>query len=87
MQKEQTTTEFQFLSGGGEMGKLTRQKDWSKTSVGDPSGWPQSLRTTISIILLTPMTPASSVPMPTYPWWPCRRLLAGDHAHYSSFDR
>ena len=51
MQKEQTTTEFQFLSGGGEMGKLTRQKDWSKTSVGDPSGWPQSLRTTISIIL------------------------------------
>ncbi len=51
MEKEQTYTEFPFLSGGGEMGRLTREKDWSVTSVGDPSGWPQSLRTTISIIL------------------------------------
>lgn len=41
----------QFLAGGGEMGELTRQKDWSKTPVGNPETWPQSLRTTLSILL------------------------------------
>jgi PAS domain S-box-containing protein len=40
-----------FLSGGGEMGDLIRQKDWSKTSLGSPENWSQSLRTTLSIIL------------------------------------
>ncbi|GJM27933.1 MAG: hypothetical protein DHS20C17_05680 [Cyclobacteriaceae bacterium] len=40
-----------FLSGGGEMGTLMRAKDWSKTSLGAPKDWPQSLRTAISIIL------------------------------------
>ena len=40
-----------FLSGGGEMGRLTREKDWSKTPVGAIDTWPQSLRTTLSILL------------------------------------
>ncbi len=40
-----------FLAGGGEMGELTRQKDWSQTPVGHPETWPQSLRTTLSILL------------------------------------
>jgi PAS domain S-box-containing protein len=43
--------ELQFLSGGGEMGALIRSKDWSNTAVGNPQSWPQSLRTTLSIIL------------------------------------
>lgn len=43
--------DLQFLAGGGEMGKLMREKDWRKTTLGDPVFWPQSLRTTISIIL------------------------------------
>ncbi len=42
---------FQFLSGGGEMGRLMRSKDWSATAIGMPGKWPQSLRTTLSIIL------------------------------------
>ncbi|MEO6131621.1 MAG: ATP-binding protein [Saprospiraceae bacterium] len=42
---------LQFLKEGGEMGELTRQKDWSKTSLGSPESWPQSLRTSISIVL------------------------------------
>lgn len=46
-----TAVTYSFLSGGGEMGRLTRQKDWSKTVVGDVQAWPQSLRTTIGIIL------------------------------------
>lgn len=40
-----------FLSGGGEMGEYIRTKDWSHSPVGDPSLWPQSLRTALSIIL------------------------------------
>ena len=40
-----------FLKSGGEMGELIRAKDWSKTSLKNPETWPQSLRTTLSIIL------------------------------------
>lgn len=42
---------LQFLSGGGEMGERTRAKDWSATPVGAAENWPQSLRTTVGIIL------------------------------------
>ena len=40
-----------FLAGGKEMGSLIRSMDWSKTSLGPLAGWPQSLRTTVSICL------------------------------------
>lgn len=33
------------------MGELTRRKDWSSTSLGRPETWPQSLRTTLGILL------------------------------------
>ena len=52
---------FKFLSGGGEMGTLTRSKDWSKTPVGDPENWPQSLQTALGILL------HSKFPM--FLWW------------------
>ncbi|WP_240356672.1 ATP-binding protein [Myxococcus eversor] len=39
------------LAGGGEMGALMRATDWSKTPVGPPETWPQSLRTAVSIVL------------------------------------
>jgi PAS domain S-box-containing protein len=51
MQTTASHTTQHFLSGGGEMGKLTRSLDWSKTPVGAIAEWPQSLRTTLSIIL------------------------------------
>ncbi|HYF33036.1 MAG TPA: PAS domain S-box protein [Chitinophagaceae bacterium] len=41
----------EFLSEGGEMGQYIRNYDWSKTPLGDPFGWPQSLRSTLSICL------------------------------------
>jgi PAS domain S-box-containing protein len=44
-------SKISFLSGGGEMGELIRQKDWRKNPVGTPEKWPQSLRTALSIIL------------------------------------
>ncbi len=40
-----------FLEGGSEMGKLLREKDWESTSMGPTTDWPQSLRTTLDIML------------------------------------
>ncbi|MCX2479685.1 ATP-binding protein [Pedobacter sp. MC2016-15] len=48
---EHTTNTEQFLSGGGEMGKLIRSMDWSKTALGPVEDWPQSLRTSVSLCL------------------------------------
>ena len=40
-----------FLQGGGEMGARMRDLDWSKTPLGPATGWPQSLRSTVSMLL------------------------------------
>jgi hypothetical protein len=40
-----------FLTGGGEMGARMRELDWSRTPLGAPESWPQSLRTAISMML------------------------------------
>jgi PAS domain S-box-containing protein len=45
------TKSLQFLSGGGEMGALMRAYDWESSSVGLADQWPQSLRTTLGILL------------------------------------
>ena len=42
-----------FLSGGGEMGSLVRALDWSLTPMGMPTHWPQSLRTSVSLCLMS----------------------------------
>jgi PAS domain S-box-containing protein len=47
-------SDYYFLKGGGEMGELIRAKDWSKTSLGDPLDWPQSLRTMVAVMLDNP---------------------------------
>jgi PAS domain S-box-containing protein len=50
----ENTDYLYFLAGGGEMGKLIRATDWSKTPLGDPKHWPQSLRTSVGIMLNNP---------------------------------
>jgi signal transduction histidine kinase len=40
-----------WLVGGGEMGKLLREKDWSNSPLGPLETWPASLRTTVSLAL------------------------------------
>jgi len=40
-----------FLAGGGEMGARMRAMDWSGTAVGPVEGWPQSLRSPLSMML------------------------------------
>ncbi|WP_138504472.1 PAS domain-containing protein [Spirosoma lacussanchae] len=51
MNTSDTVGSYPFLTGGGDMGTLTRSYDWSKTEIGSPDQWPQSLRTTVSILL------------------------------------
>ncbi len=40
-----------FLSGGGELGQLIAAFDWAATSIGAISAWPQSLKTSVSLML------------------------------------
>src|SRR4051794_18364154 len=40
-----------FLAGGGDMGERLRSFDWSRTALGPAVGWPQSLRSALSICL------------------------------------
>jgi hypothetical protein len=42
---------FTLFEGGGEVGALMRDKDWSASSLGPPEQWPQSLRTVVRIVL------------------------------------
>src|SRR6266498_627157 len=50
-----------WLTGGGEMGKLIREMNWSKTPLGPIESWPQSLKTSILLTL------NSRYPM--FVWW------------------
>ncbi|MEC4814008.1 MAG: ATP-binding protein [Scytonema sp. PMC 1069.18] len=56
-----TTLPEDIFAGGGEMGQVMRSLDWSKTLLGSISKWPQSLKTTVSILL------NSRYPM--FVWW------------------
>ena len=40
-----------FLQGGGEMGARMRDLDWLNTPLGAAGRWPQSLRSTVSMLL------------------------------------
>ncbi|WP_199173253.1 hybrid sensor histidine kinase/response regulator [Pollutimonas subterranea] len=59
--KTALSPDFRFLHGGGEMGALMRSHDWSASSLGPPSAWPQSLRTAVRLLLNTGH--------PMYIWW------------------
>lgn len=50
-----------YLSGGGEMGELTRNFDWASTSLGSPEKWPLPLLTAVSIVL--------NSKFPMFIWW------------------
>jgi PAS domain S-box-containing protein len=56
-----TVNTFQYLRDGGEMGKLIRAYDWSQNVLGHPETWPQSLLTTLSIML--------NSRFPMFLWW------------------
>ncbi|HWB83073.1 MAG TPA: ATP-binding protein [Bryobacteraceae bacterium] len=60
-----------MFPGSGEMSSRMRAFDWSSTTLGEVSAWPQSLRTAVDICL------ASRVPMVMY-WGPDYRVLYND---------
>ena len=60
-----------FLSGGGKMGALMRAHTWGATPLGRPEGWPQPLKTLLSVML------GSNQPM-FVAWGPQRTLLYND---------
>lgn len=61
MAEHQPDTSENFLQGGGITGQLIRSKDWTKTPLGAPAFWPESLKICVRIIL------TSSQPM--FVWW------------------
>jgi len=44
-----------FLIGGGQLGSLIAQHDWASTALGPIDGWPAVLRTTIALMLQSPV--------------------------------
>jgi PAS domain S-box-containing protein len=50
-----STAETAFLSHSGEMARLIAAFDWAGTSLGSIAAWPQSLKTTISLMLRSPV--------------------------------
>jgi PAS domain S-box-containing protein len=61
MKEKISERNIQFLEGGGEMGELIRNKNWSATPLGAPENWPQSLKTSLSILL--------NSKFPMFLWW------------------
>lgn len=43
--------EIGFLTGGGTVGALMRQHDWSASPLGPPEAWPQSLKSVVGLLL------------------------------------
>ncbi len=58
---QQRADNLELFAGGGEMGRRMRAHDWTATPLGPVSGWPQSLKTAVRIML------GSRYPM--YIWW------------------
>ncbi|HYO13990.1 MAG TPA: hypothetical protein VE685_12415 [Thermoanaerobaculia bacterium] len=51
IRQEEPLATLDCLSGGGEMGALMRSFGWSSSPFGPVGGWPQSLRTAVSILI------------------------------------
>jgi PAS domain S-box-containing protein len=60
-----------FLTGGGAMGALIRERDWTASPIGTPDEWPQALRTLVAVML------GSGQPM-FITWGPQRTMLYND---------
>jgi PAS domain S-box-containing protein len=54
-------SQYYFLDGGGELGKLTREFPWHTTPLGPVEDWPEALKATVGIILHTDF--------PMFLWW------------------
>jgi signal transduction histidine kinase len=48
-------SETGFLTGGGEMARIIASFDWSRTPMGPIAGWSAAIRTTVGLMLRSPM--------------------------------
>ncbi|RYE98921.1 MAG: PAS domain S-box protein, partial [Oxalobacteraceae bacterium] len=62
---------LRFMAGETELAERIRTYAWDKTDLGDPSGWPEALKTLVSVVL------GANQPM-FIVWGPSRRLLYND---------
>jgi len=51
MKLDATLTQYSFLLGTGTMGQLILEHDWSSSPLGPIDDWPQSLKTSISLMI------------------------------------
>ncbi|WP_410814968.1 SpoIIE family protein phosphatase [Micromonospora sp. 067-2] len=49
--EQRPLTSADVFAGDGEIGRDLAKVDWASTPLGNPAGWPQSLRTAVSILL------------------------------------
>jgi PAS domain S-box-containing protein len=62
-----------FLEGGGAMGALTRNTDWSMSPLGSPQDWPQSLKAIVGVML--------GAPQPMFVVWGAEQLMLYNDAY------
>jgi PAS domain S-box-containing protein len=61
MSRQASDTESPLFAGGGELGALMQQRDWSNTPLGPVRAWPRALKTAVRIILTSRQ--------PMFVWW------------------
>jgi len=61
-----------FLTGGGEIAAMIRAHDWSSSPLGPIEGWPQSLRSIVSLMLASEFAMFAA-------WGPELGFLYNDH--------
>jgi PAS domain-containing protein len=72
-----TPSQFDFLTGGGEMGERIRAFDWAGTPLGPPERWPPSLKAAVTICL--------GSRMPIVLWWDREHAIQFYNDAYISF--
>ncbi len=68
-----------FLEGGGMSGSTARSTDWAATPLGPPENWPQSLKSTVAMLL------HSRHPM--FLWWGEELIQFYNDAYLPSFGK
>jgi PAS domain S-box-containing protein len=51
----ESDAKYAFLAEGGELGRLIAAYDWGRTSLGPIEQWPAALKTTVALILRSPL--------------------------------
>ena len=77
MENKDTITDFSFLEGGGEMGKLIREYHWENTDLGGPAEWPKNLQTMVGVII--------NSKFPMFIWWGKNLIQFYNDAYRPSF--